>query len=283
MNIFPSAIFVNGLNLMPLMHHNLHEMLKQHCTKLPSPQLNHDGKAAQDSANMDVATLCCWQSFQEHRLVHAGGSDGLLNDSLWFHAREFAGNELRVCQRRSGGTVHWPMPQLLFKVHLPDPSTPPQSSVCRAWSSPKTQWSADFLNAFFYLHFEENLSPLISHFLTAWSKRRSCSKCRASWVNLDMLTFSLKLIWRTLENGNLENNNVIISSIKLTVFLCRFVIGDRPPAPRKSFRGHWNTRCEPEWRRAFFMFSIGEDCSTNCWQQEQQPCMAPMTWCQKQS
>jgi len=38
----------------------------------------------------------------------------------------------------------------------------------------------------------------------------------------------------------------------------RFVVGDRPPTPRKSFRGHWDARCESEWRRAFLMFSLGD-------------------------
>lgn len=40
-------------------------------------------------------------------------------------------------------------------------------------------------------------------------------------------------------------------------FAIRYQRGDRPPAPRRHFRAHWNNRCEGEWRRAFYMFSAG--------------------------
>ena len=40
--------------------------------------------------------------------------------------------------------------------------------------------------------------------------------------------------------------------------LCRHRLGDRPPVPRKSFKAHWDSRCEGEWRRAFYMFSLGK-------------------------
>lgn len=39
---------------------------------------------------------------------------------------------------------------------------------------------------------------------------------------------------------------------------CRYKPGCKPPAPKRTFRNHWNTRCEGEWHRAFYMFSLGE-------------------------
>eukprot|EP00803_Ostreobium_quekettii_P011486 evm.model.scf_2756.1 EVM.evm.TU.scf_2756.1 scf_2756:2942-7407(+) len=46
------------------------------------------------------------------------------------------------------------------------------------------------------------------------------------------------------------------------IFRCRkfakdYRMGDRPPAPARSFDAHWMQRAEAEWRRAFFMFSAG--------------------------
>lgn len=46
------------------------------------------------------------------------------------------------------------------------------------------------------------------------------------------------------------------------IFRCRqfakeYRLGDRPPAPARSFEAHWTQRAEGEWRRAFFMFSAG--------------------------
>ncbi|CAD7703857.1 unnamed protein product [Ostreobium quekettii] len=46
------------------------------------------------------------------------------------------------------------------------------------------------------------------------------------------------------------------------IFRCRqfardYRIGDRPPAPARTFDAHWSQRAEGEWRRAFFMFSAG--------------------------
>ena len=37
----------------------------------------------------------------------------------------------------------------------------------------------------------------------------------------------------------------------------RFKLGDRPPAPRRTFRTHWELRCELQWYRSFYMFSLG--------------------------
>ena len=39
---------------------------------------------------------------------------------------------------------------------------------------------------------------------------------------------------------------------------CSFQLGDRPPAPRKTFRMHWELRCEHLWYRSFYLFSFGE-------------------------
>ncbi|KAK9829265.1 hypothetical protein WJX72_004859 [[Myrmecia] bisecta] len=40
-------------------------------------------------------------------------------------------------------------------------------------------------------------------------------------------------------------------------FAAGFRLGDRPPALRRNFRNHWEQRCEGEWRRAFYMFTVG--------------------------
>ena len=42
--------------------------------------------------------------------------------------------------------------------------------------------------------------------------------------------------------------------------LCSFQLGDSPPAPRKTFRMHWELRCEHLWYRSFYLFSFGERC-----------------------
>jgi len=34
-----------------------------------------------------------------------------------------------------------------------------------------------------------------------------------------------------------------------------FKLGDRPPAPPRTFSKHWVARCEGEFQRAFYMFS----------------------------
>ena len=39
--------------------------------------------------------------------------------------------------------------------------------------------------------------------------------------------------------------------------VCSFQLGDRPPAPRKTFRMHWELRCEHLWYRSFYLFSFG--------------------------
>lgn len=40
-------------------------------------------------------------------------------------------------------------------------------------------------------------------------------------------------------------------------FYTQYKLGDRPPAPRRTFRTHWELRCEQQWYRAFYMFSLG--------------------------
>ncbi|KAK9828657.1 hypothetical protein WJX72_001365 [[Myrmecia] bisecta] len=40
-------------------------------------------------------------------------------------------------------------------------------------------------------------------------------------------------------------------------FATRYQPGDRPPQPRRTFRMHWDARCKAEWRRAFYIFSLG--------------------------
>lgn len=42
------------------------------------------------------------------------------------------------------------------------------------------------------------------------------------------------------------------------VWLCS--LGDRPPAPARSFAMHWSQRCETSWRRAFLLFRLGVLC-----------------------
>lgn len=40
--------------------------------------------------------------------------------------------------------------------------------------------------------------------------------------------------------------------------LGRYKPGSKPPAPRRSFRNHWESRCEGEWNRAFYLLAFGE-------------------------
>lgn len=47
-----------------------------------------------------------------------------------------------------------------------------------------------------------------------------------------------------------------------TCLHARYRKGDRPPAPRRSFRNLWDARCAGIWRRAFYMFSLGECLTT---------------------
>ena len=51
----------------------------------------------------------------------------------------------------------------------------------------------------------------------------------------------------------------IASSWRVTPAVnCRYKPGNRPPGPRRTFRNHWDTRCEGEWKRAFYLFSLGK-------------------------
>ena len=38
----------------------------------------------------------------------------------------------------------------------------------------------------------------------------------------------------------------------------RYEIGNRPPAPKRTFKGYWDLRCEDSWRRALYLFSAGK-------------------------
>jgi hypothetical protein len=54
------------------------------------------------------------------------------------------------------------------------------------------------------------------------------------------------------------------------IFRCRefalcFRPGDRPPYPRRNFQNHWNMRCEDEWKRAYFQFTIGACARAQLW------------------
>jgi len=40
-------------------------------------------------------------------------------------------------------------------------------------------------------------------------------------------------------------------------FVTKFHVGMSPPAPRRTFAQHWETRCERDWRWAFQLFSLG--------------------------
>lgn len=40
-------------------------------------------------------------------------------------------------------------------------------------------------------------------------------------------------------------------------FVTEFHVGMAPPAPRRTFAQHWETRCERDWRWAFQLFSLG--------------------------
>ncbi|KAK9807138.1 hypothetical protein WJX73_009866 [Symbiochloris irregularis] len=40
-------------------------------------------------------------------------------------------------------------------------------------------------------------------------------------------------------------------------FFREYRLGDRPPAPRRTFRTHWELRCEIQWYRSFYLFSLG--------------------------
>ena len=38
---------------------------------------------------------------------------------------------------------------------------------------------------------------------------------------------------------------------------CRYEVGNRPPAAKRTFKGYWDLRCEDSWRRALYLFSAG--------------------------
>ena len=40
-------------------------------------------------------------------------------------------------------------------------------------------------------------------------------------------------------------------------FVTRFQAGMDPPAPRRTFEKHWDSRCERDWRWAFMLFVSG--------------------------
>lgn len=40
-------------------------------------------------------------------------------------------------------------------------------------------------------------------------------------------------------------------------FVTKFQVGMDPPAPRRTFAQHWDTRCDSDWRWAFQLFSLG--------------------------
>ncbi|CAI7852349.1 unnamed protein product [Closterium sp. NIES-54] len=41
------------------------------------------------------------------------------------------------------------------------------------------------------------------------------------------------------------------------LFVRSFSLGDRPPAPRRTFEAFWEYRCEDDWRKAFSYFTWG--------------------------
>ena len=43
-------------------------------------------------------------------------------------------------------------------------------------------------------------------------------------------------------------------------FSVHYKPGDRPPAPKRTFQKHWESRCEDSWQRAFGMFTAGVPC-----------------------
>lgn len=45
-------------------------------------------------------------------------------------------------------------------------------------------------------------------------------------------------------------------------FVTKFQVGMDPPAPRRTFAQHWDTRCDRDWRWAFQLFSLGASLRT---------------------
>lgn len=68
----------------------------------------------------------------------------------------------------------------------------------------------------------------------------------------------------------LQPGNIFLSTLSFIPWLwetwaqfwstssCRYALGSKPPAPSRTFRNHWDTRCESEWNRAYFLFALGQ-------------------------
>jgi hypothetical protein len=59
---------------------------------------------------------------------------------------------------------------------------------------------------------------------------------------------------------------VILQRCRAVACCGRFEPGDRPPAPRRTFRRLWEARFAAEWRRAFLMFSASARSHPSVWQ-----------------
>eukprot|EP00850_Spirogloea_muscicola_P004645 SM000020S05995 [mRNA] locus=s20:349463:352396:+ [translate_table: standard] len=78
-------------------------------------------------------------------------------------------------------------------------------------------------------------------------------------MTLSMVTCTL-ILGSILKNGK---NYVNEDAEEDFMFRCKdfvagYAVGQKPPAPRRTFEAFWDYRCEEDWRRAFSFFTWGD-------------------------
>ncbi|CAI5943164.1 unnamed protein product [Closterium sp. NIES-65] len=93
----------------------------------------------------------------------------------------------------------------------------------------------------------------------------ACFSTPLSLLPLQVCLHTVAMVQCTLIMGSiLKNGKAYVDEdaeeefmFRCLLFVRSFSLGDRPPAPRRTFEAFWEYRCEDDWRKAFNYFTWG--------------------------